>query len=855
MAMRPGDTLGPYEIVAAIGAGGMGEVYKARDTRLNRTVAIKVLPEHVAQRDDARARFEREARSVASLNHPNICSLFDIGEGYMVMELIEGETLAQRIEKGPIPLDQSLKLATQIADALDRAHRAGVTHRDVKPQNIMLTRDGVKILDFGLAKSQAGPGPTEDTLTKVLTTEGTVMGTPQYMAPEQFGGKEADARSDIWAFGAVLYEMVTGRKAFHGSNYQSLVGAILAMDPPPMAVQPFTPAWLERLVRRCLHKDPDDRYQSVRDLVIDLKSPPAERAPVAAKAGWWPWAAGALALALAAVSLLYFSHKTPEQPVLTTSILPPDKADFEHTVMSPDGKLLAFTATAGGKQQLWVRPLHSLVAQPLPGTEQATFPFWSPDSRWIGFFSQGKLKKIGASGGPAQTLCDAERGRGGTWNQDGVIVYGNSPGLWRVAAQGGTPVQLTVLDQAYLRWPVFLPGGRRYLYMVDGNENTQVGIYLGALDSKERTKLVGDRSSPGYAEGPDGKGYLLFVRETTLMAQQFDAATGALAGESFPVAEKVAVESLGRAVFSAAGNGMLVYGSVAGGGARLTWMGRGGERLETLGDPGAGFNLALSPDGNRVALQIVAAQVQISDIWVRDLARGIPTRLTFHPSFHAVPVWSPDGSRIVFASNREGTFNLYLKSASGAGQEERLLKVEHSRIPTDWTATGDLLLYFDQDPKTKNDLWVLPMTGERKPAVFLKTEFNEEHGAFSPDGRWIAYASDESGRHEIYVQPYPATGAKWQVSRDGGRVAKWRRDGRELYWLQPDGTMMAAEVSMGQTFQPGNVAALFGTGPMNATARYGVTADGKRFLVAARDETEGPQPVTVVQNWLAGARR
>ncbi|MBE0659847.1 MAG: protein kinase [Bryobacteraceae bacterium] len=504
MPLSSGDKLGPYEILSAIGAGGMGEVYKARDTRLDRTVAVKVLPEHIAQREDLRARFEREARSVASLNHPNICSLFDIGEGYMVMELIEGETLADRLAKGALPLEQALTLATQIADALDRAHRAGVTHRDVKPQNIMLTRDGVKVLDFGLAKSQAKSGPTTETLTAALTTEGTIMGTPQYMAPEQFEGKEADARSDIWAFGAVLYEMVTGQKAFQGKSYSSLVGAILSTDPAPMSVPPFTPAWLERLVRRCLQKDAEDRWQTMRDVVIELKSPPAELAPVSAKAGWWPWAAGALALALSVVSLLHFRETPPEQPVLTTSINPPDKASFEETAISPDGKLLAFTATAEGKRQLWVRPLHSLTAQPLAGTEQAEYPFWSPDSRWIGFFAQGKLKKIQASGGPAQTLCDAAVALGGTWNQDGVIVYGTfNVGLWRVAAQGGTPTQLTVLDPAKgvtNRWPVFLPGGRRYIYTVVGTENT-AEIYLGALDSKDRTKLVGDRSSPGYAEG------------------------------------------------------------------------------------------------------------------------------------------------------------------------------------------------------------------------------------------------------------------------------------------------------------------------------------------------------------------
>ncbi len=869
MPLSPGDKLGPYEILYAIGAGGMGEVYKARDTRLDRSVAVKVLPDHIAKKADSLARFEREARSVASLNHPNICTLHDIGRqeetSYMVMELIEGETLSSRIEKGPIPLDQALKLATQIADALDRAHRAGVTHRDVKPQNIMLTRDGVKVLDFGLAKSQAKPRPTEETLTKVLTTEGTVMGTPQYMAPEQFEGKEADARSDIWAFGAVLYEMVSGQKAFQGKSYASLLGAILSADPTPMAVTPFTPAWLERLVQRCLAKDPDDRWQTMRDVVIELKSPPAESAPVAAKSNRWPWAvAGATTLALFAVSLIHFRQTPPEQPVLTLSILPPDNTSFREAAISPDGKLLAFTATTGSKRQLWVRPLHSLTAQPLTGTEQASVPFWSPDNRWIGFAAQGKLKKIEVAGGSAQILCDLGQGvNGATWNQDGVIVYGSgTTGLWRVAAQGGSPAQLRATDPAKGErthgLPLFLPGGRRYLYVVVGNRNA-TGIYLGALDSKEQTKLVEDVSRPGYAEGPAGESYLLFGRATSLMAQRFDADQATLAGEPFPVAEIVG--GLGSEDFSVSAKGMLVYGAGAGELPRLTWLDRGGKRLETFGDKSDDFSVGMSPDGKQIAFGMAAAQSrpqgQITDIWVRDLARGILTRLTFHPSNNVAPVWSPDGSRIVFGSTREGgVLNLYIKNASGAGQEERLLNAGNYRSASDWTAAGDLLVYHEGDPKTKLDLWVLPMTGERKPTVFLKTEFTERYGAFSPDGKWIAYTSDESGRDEIYVQPYPATGAKWQVSREGGRRPQWSRDRREIYWLEEDGTLMAAEWSMGRTFQPGKVAALFETGVTEYRERFAVTADGQRFLVPAPvEETEGARPVTILQNWLAGARR
>ena len=866
MALRAGDKLGPYEILAPLGAGGMGEVYKARDTRLDRLVAVKMLPEHIARREDRRARFEREARAVASLNNPHICALHDIGNQdgtpYMVMELLEGEPLATRIEKGAILLEQALALAAQIADALDRAHRAGVTHRDVKPENIMLTRDGVKVLDFGLAKSTAKPGPTEETLTGVLTTEGTVLGTPQYMAPEQFEGKEADARSDIWAFGAVLYEMVTGHKAFPGKSYSSLVGAILSAEPAPMAMKPFTPAWLERLVRRCLAKDPEDRWQSMRDVVLELRSPVVDSGGPA-RASRWPWIAFAAVATLAFLVLaaIHFRERPPEQPVLTMSILPPEKAVFSETVISPDGKLLAFTAISGGKRQLWVRPLHAPAAQPLAGTEQAEYPFWSPDSRWIGFFAQGKLKKIEAAGGSAQTLCEAANGRGGTWSEGGVIVYAElSAGLFRVPAQGGTAVRITTPDrakgEASHRWPVFLSGGRRYLYEIAAsNENTN-GIYLASLDSKERVRLVGETSSPGYAERPAGDGYLLFARSETLMAQHFDAAKGAVAGEAFPVAEKVGIDALrGRASFSVSGNGILVYDSGSGGQMQLAWMDRRGKRIETVGEPVTGLlRPGLSPDQNQVAFAL-SGPGQSVDIWLRNLVRGIVTRFTFHPGIDWAPVWSPDGGRIVFCSSREGAFDLYVKSASGAGQEELLLKTGNNKFATDWGAGGRLLLYQELDPKTKYDRWVLPIEGERKPAAFPRTEFNERDGAFAPDGKWIAYISDESGRGEVYVQPYPATGAKWQVSKDGGHWPRWRSDGRELYWMQEDGTLIAAEVIAGQTLQSGTPAALFETGITDAGERYAVSGDGKRFLVPMPVEQREGRPVTVVWNWLAGAKR
>jgi len=859
MPLSAGDKLGAFEILSPLGAGGMGEVWKARDTRLGRSVAIKVLPEYIAQREELRARFEREAHTVASLNHPHICALYDIGDQggtrYMVMELLEGETLASRIERGAIPLEQAVAFAIHIADALDRAHRAGVTHRDVKPGNIMLTRDGAKVVDFGLARPAGKPGPSEETLTQALTSEGTVLGTPQYMAPEQFEGKEADARADIWAFGAVLYEMVTGRKAFQGKSYTSLVGAILGGEPAPMAVKPFTPAWLERLVRRCLQKDPDDRFQAMRDIVLDLRTP-AEESAGSAKVSRWPWIAAfsVATLAFLGVTAMYFRATPPEQPVLTTSILPLDKARFNEIAISPDGKLLAFAATTEGKRQLWVRPLDANAAHALDGTEQAQYPFWSPDSRWIGFFADRKLKKVQAAGGTAQTLCNAIAGNGGTWNPEGVIVYGAlGMGLWRVPAQGGAPVQLVTGE--FGRGPVILPGGRRYLYYSPAGKEGPPGIYIGELDSEHTRRLVADSSRPGYAEGPAGEGYLLFVREGTLMAQRFDPGRTSLSGDAFPVAEGIGRGASPTAfLFSVSGKGMLVYSSGFGERAQLEWRDRNGKRIETLKEAGRPISPSLSPDEKQVAFTMVAGPGSVNNIcWVRDLARGASRKFTFSNAYF--PVWSPDGGRIVFSSSREGTYDLYIKSSAGAEPEELLLKTGNRKFATDWAANGRLLLYNEIDPKTKSDLWVLPMEGERKPAPFLRTEFNEGNGTFAPNGKWFAYNSDESGRSEVWVQPYPATGAKWQISRDGGLWPRWRRDGTELYWLEEDGTLMAAKVRAEPAFEWGIPQPLFETGIMSAATRYAVSGDGKRFLVSVPVEAEDIEPLTLVQNWLDRAKR
>lgn len=620
MPLSAGEKLGPYEILSPLGAGGMGEVYKARDTRLDRFVAIKVLPEHIARREDLRQRFEREARSVASLNHPHICVLHDIGNqdgtGYMVMEHLEGETLAARITRGALPFDQALQLATQIADALDRAHRAGVTHRDVKPANLILTRDGVKVLDFGLAKSGSKPVPTEQTLTAALTTEGSVLGTPQYMAPEQFEGKEADTRSDIWAFGAVLYEMVTGEKAFQGKSYASLVGAILSADARPMSVKPFTPPALERLVRRCLAKEPEDRYQSMRDVVLDLRMPPQETAsPV--RTSRWPWVVAAgvcLVVAALAVGSGGWIRKANEPPLpVKLDVNPPEGSRFGFignaggSAISPDGRTLAFVATtAKGETLLYVRPLESLEARALPGTAEAGRPFWSPDSKSLAFVAGGKLKRIEVAGGSPTTLCDARYARGGTWNEAGVIVFGDrAPGLQRIPASGGTPSLVTQVNkeagELFHVYPQFLPGGKQFLYLVRHGEAEKMGIYIGSLDDKPGTPATRIVQTQYKATYDAGSGRLLYVQGAgTLMAQRLELDPPRLTGDPATVAEGVRITLYdGYAEFSGSRNGTLFYKQGSGGEKVRFGMARPGGQAFGNDRPAGGGKIFVQPVAGR----------------------------------------------------------------------------------------------------------------------------------------------------------------------------------------------------------------------------------------------------------------
>jgi serine/threonine protein kinase/Tol biopolymer transport system component len=874
MALSIGEKLGPYEVLYRIGAGGIGEVYKARDTRLERTVAIKVLPEHIAKREDLRARFEREARAVASLNHPHICTLHDIGTkdgaGYMVMEYLEGETLAARIEKGALPLDQALKFAIQIADALDRAHRGGITHRDVKPQNIMLTRDGVKVLDFGLAKSTSKPGPAEGTPTTALTQEGTVLGTPQYMAPEQFEGKEADARSDIWAFGAVLYEMLTGRRPFQGKSYASLLNAVLSADPAPIAMKTFTPSWLERLVRRCLAKDSEDRYYSMRDVVLDLRTPLEETtAPLTKKANRWPLAlAAVMTVSALGVSIVHFREIKEQPRLVKMSVLPPENAEYDDQyslpIVSPDGRRLAFVATTEGKEQLWVRDLDSLAARALRGTGGASYPFWSPDSRTIAFFAEGKLKKIDAAGGPALILCDVFQARGGTWSKKDVIVWGGfGTGTFRVPAAGGSATVVTAPEKASgagdHRFPWFLPDDRHFLYTDTASNGAESGVYVADLESKDRKRVVAADSNAVYSP----PGYLLFVREGTLMAQPFDAGRIQTTSDAVPIADQVdSQSSRAQYQFSISQNGVLAYTSGRdGGGALLTWFDRSGKVTGMLGAPNAFSWGAISPDGKTVAVQRVDQGLR--DIWLHDLARGTASRLTFGPASNGYPVWSPDGRYVAFFSQRDGIGRPFQRAASGTGHDEVLSKpVGEPPTPTvveDWSRDGRYLTLRTVDPKTKSDIWVLPLNpdkpGDWKPFPYLQTEFDERFGRLSPDGRWLAYTSDESKRNEVYVRSFPTSGAKWPVSTNGGERSVWSRDGKELYFLSPDGAMMAAEVKSGSKFETGVPKSLFKVRfARGIDSWFDVSTDG-RFLIPVQVEQTAKVPITVVVNWQAGLKK
>jgi serine/threonine protein kinase/Tol biopolymer transport system component len=892
MAILPGRRLGPYEILSAIGAGGMGEVYKARDTRLDRNVAIKVLPTHLADRSELRDRFDREAKTIASLNHPHICTLYDTGYqdniGFLVMEFIEGETLAQHLKKGPLPLDQMLRYAIEVADALDKAHHKGITHRDLKPGNIMLTKAGTKLLDFGLAKLAQEAAPTTPdsqlpTMKSAITGEGTILGTLQYMAPEQIEAKEVDARTDIFAFGAVVYEMATGKRAFEGKTQASLIAKILEIDPPPISsLQPMTPAALDRVVRKCLAKEPEKRWQSASDVCDELKwiaeggSQTGSSAPLvfhrkSRERHAWSVAVGLLVAALTIGAFEYLQRMPQGAQTMRFFVSPPEtwmlaglgtvtSGSAAPLSVSPDGRRIAFVAgSPEGKYLLWVRSLDMLTAQALAGTEGASAPFWSPDSTALGFFAGGKLKKIDVTGGPPITLCDAPDNRGGTWSRDGVIVFnpGNRTALQKVFASGGIPTYATVLAQGEVGHyrPFFLPDGRHFFDRGAAGSEISGPIYLGSLDSAERKLLLNaDASNVVFSQG-----HLLFLRETTLMAQPFDVRRLALIAGPFPIAEQIQTQGNfpPSGVFSASENGVLAYQGGAGTvNSQLVWFDRNGKQIGVLGDPAAYGGIELSPNGRQASVSIPDEAGKGPDVWLYDVARGLRTRFMFEPAIELASIWSPDGSKIVFNSGRKGHLDLYQKGSIGAGAEEMLFEDSVDKYPTSWSPDGRFILYSTFGAPTGSDLIVFPFFGDRKPFPFLQTQFNEEGGRFSPDGRWVTYDSNESGKYEVYVAPFPGPGGKWQISTAGGDSPQWRRDGTEIFYFTPDNKLMVAAVNgKGPSFEVGAVKPLFQTRATGRTNRYAESADGQRFLINTAPEQAAHIPVTVVVNWTAGLKK
>jgi Tol biopolymer transport system component len=902
MPLSPGLRLGPYEILDALGAGGMGEVYRARDARLGRDVALKVLPEAFAQDCERMARFQREARVLASLNHPNIATIHgfeDSGSTHaLVMELVEGPTLADRIRSGPIPISETIVIAKQMCDALENAHERGIVHRDLKPANVKVTNDdAVKILDFGLAKALEGEAAsinisTSPTISRMATQAGVLLGTAAYMSPEQAKGKAMDRRADIWAFGCVVYEMLTGEMAFLGESVTDTLAAVIRAEPDWSKLPAATPMRVRVLLQRCLQKDPKQRLRDIGDARISLEevlggaTDQAVGGAAQISAPMWrralPWALLASAVAaFATLALIHFREKPDAADEVRFEMPLPEKTIVGAAgafAVSPDGHQIAFFATGpDGAQRLWIRSLDSIEARPLPGSESTPDPapfFWSPDSRYIAFDAGGKLKKIDISGGPAQTVCDISGNAvGGSWNHDGVIIFGNTSGvIMRVAANGGPASPLTTLDasrgEAQHVLPWFLPDERHFIYLRTSSQPENSGIYVGSVDSKpedqDSKRLLETANAAIYIPSSGLKtGLLLFIRNETLMAQPFNAGRLELSGEPVTVANQLgSYREFG--FFSASTNGILVYRTGSGGGAlQLTWFDREGKILGTVGERGLFSSPALSPNGTRAAVSRRDPQNGKWTIWLVDFSRGSSTRFTFGSASAQNPIWSPDGNLIVFSSSSSGVADLYEKPANGAKDEELLLKSSESKYPTSFSPDGRFLLYLSVALKTKFDIWALPLKADGKPFPFLQTEFNEAEGHFSPDGHWVAYRSDESGHYEVYVRrfsPDPAAtastaGGKWQVSYGGGSRPRWSLDGKELYYLTLDGKVMVVPVVTDPVFQPGAPKLLF-QAPVQAGRALGdYTVDGKRFLFPAPVEQTAQAPFTVVLNWQAGLRK
>jgi Tol biopolymer transport system component/predicted Ser/Thr protein kinase len=869
MSIAAGARLGPYEILAPLGAGGMGEVYRAKDTRLDRTVAVKVLPAHLSSSAESRQRFEREAKTISQLSHPHICALYDVGNQdgveFLVMEYLEGETLSDRLLKGALPFEQVLRYGIEIADALDKAHRQGIVHRDLKPGNVMITKSGVKLLDFGLAKAVAPVTPQQMTsfpTQQALTQEGTILGTFQYMAPEQLEGKEADARTDIFAFGTVLYEMATEQKAFTGKTQASLIAAIIERVPPPIStISPMTPPAFDRVVKTCLAKDPEDRWQTAHDVMLELKwvaeggsaaGLPAPVVPKRKTTEWiWMGATALLAIAVAVLAVRSVRAPTRERGPIRLTLVAPANAPYESVrsmAASPDGRQIAFVGqTAEGKRSLWVRGLAALAPRPLAGTEGAWLPFWSPDSRFLGFFADGKLKRIDASGGPLQVLAPAPNGFGGTWNRDGIIVF--TPNVYdplhRVPASGGTASPVTKLgprDEAH-RFPSFLPDGRHVVFLADARRSEDHRIRVASIDTGETRDLFGAVSNIAFAQ----PGYLVFVRGGLLLAQPFDPKQLRLTGEPFVVGESI-IET--RAAnhqfeFSVSDAGVLAYRS-ADPNSELVWIDRAGRPRERLGGPVRRGFIDFSPRRNQIAYEGLDADGRNADLWLLDLSRGIASRFTFDPTSDRSPVWSPDGNEIVFSATRKEFDDLYVQPVTAGAPEKLLVASGDDKEPTSWSPDGNFILFENFTANRGRDIGIVPLDGTPKAEPFLQTQFNETRATFSPDGKWVAYVSDESARDEVYVTSFPARTGRRQISTGGGSRPRWRKDGRELFYAGRGGKIMTVEVLPGGEF--GSPKELF---QVRGVRDYAVAPDGQRFLVDVAVEDPTTAPATVVLNWTA----
>jgi Tol biopolymer transport system component len=846
----------------------MGDVYRAKDTRLSRDVALKTIKGAFTE------RFEREAKAISSLNHPNICTLYDVGQhegsGYLVMEFIEGKPIA-----GPMPLDQAIQTGIQICDALYAAHKKGIVHRDLKPANILVTKQGVKLLDFGLAKlTAAAPGsgaytppatmPADQQTVAALTGAHTVVGTPQYMAPEQISGGEVDARTDIFAFGCVLYELITGQRAFDGKSASSIMASVLAMTPKPIEeLVPLTPPALDRVISRCLAKDPEDRWQSARDVAAELRwiaeggSKVGLPAVVTVKRKTREhiaWAACALATLAAIGFAVGWVRRAPQpQPVVRFPLpLPEGLSSPTSPEVSPDGRQIAFIATdAEGKSLVWVRSLDVLQPRVLPGTDGAKRLFWGPDSRQVAFTADGKLKKVDISGGPPQSICDTPTGSDGSWSPEGVILFDgqdNDP-IWEVPASGGVAKVKVPSDPKKgiiaTGWPVFLPDGRHFLFMNFATNNEQT-LMIGSLDSADTSTLFKTSSRVLYTE----PGYLLFVRENTLVAQKFDTKSLTVQGDAVPVGEGLGVDSVGLASFSASKNGVLAFRAGEVSGRRLIWMDRAGKMTSALDALGDYRDVTLSPDGTRFAYDSSGNGTQ-GDIWIRDTVRNVTSRFTFDIGVAQTPTWSPDGRRIIYTSKAKGPGDLMMKDVSGTREPEPVLLSPEPKFSSDWSPDGKYISYTVQTKERGFDVMALPMTGDKTPVPIAATKFNELFARFSPDGKFVAYQSDESGRSEIYLQEFPDAHNKLQVSTSGGGAAYWRRDGKELFYRNGP-RVMAVSIQTSPTMTIGTPTELF-----QAPFAQGVTvrsrllpsADGQKFLILASPNREVSQPASVVLNW------